>query len=297
MRYLQEFTTKDGSISLKSTIYNEDFHSYSGALKETQLKFINPSLLQRFRNQKLQVLDVCFGLGYNSALLFNNLISQSSSIDWFALEIDKSPLNYSINNNLFRNLWDYKVINIFESLRNKNVYSDNLFNCELVWGDARKGISRIPKDTSFDLIFLDGFSPQKCPEIWSLEFLSNLTAKLKTDGYLITYCAAAAVRKALIKLGLDIFNIKPLIDSPKTWSCGTLAMFDGQRENPYIDHLSVMEKEHLETKASIPYRDPDNNSFSKDIIMRRNEEQLLSKLLSTSNWRKKWGMTKPTSNG
>ena len=58
-----------------------------------------------------------------------------------------------------------------------------------------------------------------------------------------------------------------------------------------------MEKEHLETKASIHYRDTDNNSFSKDIIMRRNEEQLLSKLLSTSNWRKKWGMTKPTSNG
>ena len=101
MRYLQEFTTKDGSISLKSTIYNEDFHSYSGALKETQLKFINPSLLQRFRNQKLQVLDVCFGLGYNSALLFNNLISQSTNIDWFALEIDKNPLNYSMNNNLF----------------------------------------------------------------------------------------------------------------------------------------------------------------------------------------------------
>ena len=296
MLEFQEIRTKDGTISLKSHKFNEDFHSSIGALKETQVKFINPSLLERFKHKKVRVLDVCFGLGYNSALLFNNLISYSSSIDWFALEIDKNPLIFSLNHKSFRELWNLKVINIFESLIKSNHYEDNLFNCELIWGDARKGIAKIPKDKNFDLIFLDGFSPQKCPEVWSLEFLSKLTNKLKSNGYLITFCAAAAVRKSLINLGLDIYNIKPLINTSNIWSNGTLAMFNGQRDNPFIEKLSTMEKEHLDTKASIPYRDPDNNSYSEQIILRRNEEQLYSELLSTSYWRKKWGMTKATSN-
>jgi hypothetical protein len=53
-----------------------------------------------------------------------------------------------------------------------------------------------------------------------------------------------------------------------------------------------MEEEHLLTKASIPYRDQDLNSSKDDIINKRLNEQLLSNLVSTNEWRKKWGMTK-----
>ena len=56
--------------------------------------------------------------------------------------------------------------------------------------------------------------------------------------------------------------------------------------------LSLMEEDHLLTKASIPYRDRDLNSSKDDIINRRLNEQLLSNLLSTNKWREKWGMTK-----
>jgi len=56
--------------------------------------------------------------------------------------------------------------------------------------------------------------------------------------------------------------------------------------------LSLMEEEHLLTKASIPYRDQDLNSSKEDIIRRRLDEQLFSNLLSTIIWREKWGMTK-----
>ena len=53
-----------------------------------------------------------------------------------------------------------------------------------------------------------------------------------------------------------------------------------------------MEEEHLLTKASIPYRDQYLNSSKEDIIKKRLDEQLFSNLLSTKEWRKKWGMTK-----
>ena len=53
-----------------------------------------------------------------------------------------------------------------------------------------------------------------------------------------------------------------------------------------------MEEEHLLTKASIPYRDPTLNSKTKDIIQKRVQEQLLSNLKTSKEWREKWGMTK-----
>ena len=104
MSELKEVLTKDGSISLRSLLFKENFHSLNGALKETEIKFINPSHLGRFKDKSLNVLDICFGMGYNSAFLFDNLIRQSSFINWYALEIDKKPLEYSIESKEFQKL-------------------------------------------------------------------------------------------------------------------------------------------------------------------------------------------------
>ena len=57
-----------------------------------------------------------------------------------------------------------------------------------------------------------------------------------------------------------------------------------------------MEKEHLTTKASIPYRDPLGERLSNEIINERVKEQNISNLQETSTWRKKWNMTKSTFN-
>jgi len=297
---LEELITNDGTLSLRSLIYKENFHSNIGALKETKNKFIKPSKLERFKNKSIKVLDICFGLGYNSAYLFKELISQSTKLDWFALEIDKRPLNFSINSNFFKKLWDQKVIEIFESLLNNGNYIDKEFNCNIIWGDARKKICEIPKNIKFDLIFLDGFSPQKCPEIWTKEFLAKIKQSLNHRGYLITYSSSAAVRKTLIDLGLQIYKIQPKNKTSKNWSDGTIAMsnqnLDEYKKNSFLEELSIMELEHLETKASIPYRDPHFDYTSLEILENRKIEQLESNLLPTEVWRKKWHMTKAPSN-
>ncbi len=296
MQDLKEFITNDGTPSLRSLQYNENFHSKIGALKETEDKFIKPSKLERFKNQKIKVLDICFGLGYNSAFLFNELLRQSTKLDWFALEIDKRPLYCSSNSNFFKNLWDQKVIEIFESLLKNGIYRDDKFNCEIIWGDARIKIDEIPTHIKFDLIFLDGFSPQKCPQMWTEEFLSKIKYHLNERGYLITYSSSAAIRKTLIDLELKIYSIKPNIETSRNWSSGTIAIldpnFDEYKKNSFLKQLSIMELEHLMTKASIPYRDPDSNCNSQEILKIRKNEQLVSNLTNTELWRKKWHMTK-----
>ena len=73
-----------------------------------------------------------------------------------------------------------------------------------------------------------------------------------------------------------------------------LSKFDETKLIPNFNFkkLSLMEEEHLLTKASIPYRDQYLNSSKDDIIKRRVDEQLFSNLISTKKWREKWGMTK-----
>jgi len=293
---LIEVLTKDGSYSLRSIFFQENFHSLLGALGETKLKFTAPSDLPRFKGKSLNVLDICFGLGYNSASLLNELTKQKSYLNWYALEIDKKPLEYSLRNKSFMKLWAPKVKNIFESLHKKDYFEDQFFNCKILWGDAREKINIIPSAIKFDLIYLDGFSPQKCPQVWTLEFLSKVTEKLNPQGYLITYSSSAAVRKTLRNLGLEIFNIKPPLNSRTLWSYGTVAIakFDKNKLNPNFnfEKLSIMEEEHLLTKASVPYRDLDLSSSKDSIIKERLDEQLSSNLLSTKKWREKWEMTK-----
>ena len=296
MSELTEVLTKDGSYSLKSAFFQENFHSLSGALEETKLKFTAPSNLQRFKGKSLNVLDICFGLGYNSASLLNELIKQKSSLNLYALEIDKKPLEYSLKNESYLKLWAPKVKTIFESLYRKDYFEDQFFKCSLFWGDAREKINIIPASIKFDLIYLDGFSPQKCPQVWTIEFLSKVTEKLNSQGYLITYSSSAAVRKTLRNFGLEIFTIKPRFNKRTIWSQGTVAISkldkNKLKSNSNIAKLSLMEEEHLLTKASIPYRDKDLNSSKDDIIKNRLDEQLLSNLLSTNKWREKWEMTK-----
>ena len=290
MNNLIKIITEDGSISFRSEKFNENFHSKEGAYYETKNKFINPSRLKRFQNKSINVLDICFGIGYNSALLFENLKIELSTLNWYGLEIDKRPLNYALTDKKFNNLWSPKVIEILNSLNLKGLYKNKNFDCKLMIGDARKEILNLPKELNFDLIFLDGFSPQKCPEIWSFEFLSQLKNKIKYEGYLITYTSAAAVRKSLKNLGFNLFNILPTLSNKNHWSDGTLATFDNQQNNPYIKQLSEMEIEHLNTKASIPYRDPTGEMLSKEILEIRKKEQKFSNLLDTNSWRKRWEM-------
>ena len=93
-----------------------------------------------------------------------------------------------------------------------------------------------------------------------------------------------------------IYNIKPTLNSKNLWSNGTVAIKiidDKNLQNYlYFKKLSLMEEEHLFTKASIPYRDPNLNSNAIDIIQKRVQEQLLSNLKTSKEWRDKWGMTK-----
>lgn len=59
-----------------------------------------------------------------------------------------------------------------------------------------------------DAWFLDGFSPDKNPDMWSAELLSEVGKHTASDGSFATYTAAGHVRRALASAGFEVERIK-----------------------------------------------------------------------------------------
>ena len=297
MNDLKKHTTKDGSLSLYSVNYKEGFHDKGGALKESINKYLLPAQLDQFSNtEKIIVLDVCMGLGYNSGCVLEQLLQNEHKIEWHGLEIDQKPLNLGLDEKIFQEIWSPKILNFFICLKNSGNWAEGFNKGTIHWGDARQKIYEINDSLMFDLILLDPFSPQKCPELWSEEFISLLSKKLSCEGRLITYSTAASVRASLKKAGLTIYSVIPIEEDQRKWSLGTVAMkkkLDKKliSKNCQLKNLSARELEHLATRSSIPYRDPTGRGNSKEIILTREIEQSKSQLINTSSWRKRWRNT------
>ena len=72
------YFTNDGSTGLYSPEFNDIYHSASGALTEACEKFIKPSHIDYLLNnyQQIKVLDICYGIGYNTKSLLNYIFEK-----------------------------------------------------------------------------------------------------------------------------------------------------------------------------------------------------------------------------
>ncbi len=79
MNILHPIITDDGSISLYSETDNDIYHSQIGAYTESFEKFIKPSGIINHVKEKndVKILDICFGLGYNSKAALNKIYSEN----------------------------------------------------------------------------------------------------------------------------------------------------------------------------------------------------------------------------
>ena len=57
------------------------------------------------------------------------------------------------------------------------------------------------------MIYFDAFSPEKQPEMWSVEFFSKIFKSMLPNGVLVTYCAKGQVKRDLISSGFEVEKI------------------------------------------------------------------------------------------
>jgi len=91
--------TEDGTISLYNFSVKDVYHSKVGAYTEALQKYTIPSGLLEFvkHNNEVKILDVCFGLGYNSKVAVSEILKINSEckITINAIEIDPKVLALS----------------------------------------------------------------------------------------------------------------------------------------------------------------------------------------------------------
>ncbi|MBD2727877.1 hypothetical protein H6G96_16490 [Nostoc sp. FACHB-892] len=306
MSDLENFTPKqtaDGSFTFISQEFGESFHSHYGARQESFFKFVEPTQLATAAQKSVvRLLDVCYGLGYNTAAALQTIwaVNPNCYVEVIGLEVNPAVPQAAIAHHLFEN-WNCNYIEIFSQLAFEHQVQTPCLKAKLLIGDARNTIALVHQsDFCADAIFLDPFSPPQCPQLWTVEFIKQLSFCLHSDGLLATYSCAAAVRTALLSAGLVIGSTPPV----GRRSPGTVAAHSGSAE--LKDHsvrakyransnqhlaltpLSQVEKEHLLTRAAIPYRDPGLSDSIEVIVMRRQQEQQVSSLEPTSRWRKRW---------
>lgn len=297
MNIFDKIITADGSKTFYSSEFGETFHSKYGAKSEAEITYLQGCQIERKIKQKnsLKILDICYGLGYNTATLLDFILKNNSqcsivqrccAIELIALELDETVPKQALENNLLEN-WSSETREILEELLREKQINLPSIKMQLLIGDARETLAKlVPKNFQADAVFLDPFSPPKCPQLWTVEFLTLVANSLDDEGIIATYSCSAGVRKAFQLAGLTIGNNF----SVGRRSPGTVATKGKQPLSP----LSAMELEHLQTRAAIPYRDPLLQGTKEIIKLRREEEQAISDLESTSQWKKRksreWGM-------
>ena len=276
--------TQDGSYTFYSAEFQEAFHSSFGAKQEAEVRYIEPCSIEQIATQqsRIRLLDICYGLGYNSAAALEAIwsINPQCRVELTALEINLDVPRQAIENKLL-DQWRSPIPQLLAELANKSLVRNESLEGKLLLGDARKTIQQvIQAGWQADAIFLDPFSPPKCPQLWTVEFINLVARCLTPKGRLATYSCAAAVRTALSAAGLNFSSIEGIGRK----SPGTIASFEYKN----LPQLPLQEQEHLRTRAAVPYRDPNLQAQPEQIIITRQQEQQNSNLESTSQWRKRW---------
>ena len=173
----------------------------------------------------------------------------------------------------------YKYI----SLRYKNALKPlNLldFNLKLDIDDARQAL-KIDNNT-YNFVFLDAFTPAKCPCLWTLDFFKILYEHLEQNGMILTYSNSAAVRNAFLSAG---FYVGKIFSESANKFTGTVAVKD---KSLIKYELSEYDLGLMKTKAGIFYRDENLNGLNEAIINRHKHDTENSDLISSSKYIKEF---------
>ncbi len=196
--------TNDGSWTFLNKEYGETYHNIKdGALKEALFKHVKNGF-ELFDKDKLYILDICFGLGYNTLATIYYFKNQERVKEIFIYSPEKDI-------NLFQMLQSFEYPdllkpykNILEILIKKGRISLNGIFIELFRGDALEYIKRF--ENFFDIIYQDPFSFKKNSELWSESFFDNLYNSLKENGVITTYSISKKIRERLKKCGFLVYE-------------------------------------------------------------------------------------------
>jgi len=179
-----------------------------GAFSESLQKHIIPAFthISKLGLKKIKILDICFGLGYNTLTSIYYVYKNN-------LDISLEILSPELDEELVRSLYKYKYpkefdgfISILKDISKNGFYQDDKIKINIIFNDAVLFTKNL--NTKVDIIFQDAFSIKKNPELWSEEFFASLSKISHVHTILTTYTKTDVVRQNLIKNGFLLYEHK-----------------------------------------------------------------------------------------
>lgn len=183
--------------------------------------------------------------------------------------------NLSSDANKSTNLHNIYYRYLSQSYKNaQNLIKNNIINLNFYHEDARKFI--LTTYNTYNFIFLDAFTPAKCPALWTVQFFRELYSKLEDDGMILTYSSSAAVRNAFLQNG---FAVGKIYDADSKKFVGTVA---AKNKNLIEYELNEKDIDLINSRAGICFVDENLDLRNEQILELRQKEVECSNLLSSS---------------
>ena len=200
--------SEDGSFTAYSAEFGEHYHSTKdGALQESLQKHVIPALLHVSDKDEVAILDICFGLGFNTlaTLYYMRFHGIEKKLTIYSPEFDKE-LIASLRYFEYPAVFD-EFKEIIYALATSGEYKSESLHVSIYLGDAREFLLTCKQ--KFDIVYQDAFSPSSNPILWTKEYFKDLKNLMKEDGILTTYSIALPIRIALHVNGFYLYLYQP----------------------------------------------------------------------------------------
>jgi tRNA U34 5-methylaminomethyl-2-thiouridine-forming methyltransferase MnmC len=209
--------TADGTHTLYSLEFDECYHSTKdGALQESLEKHVLPAFRVHQNKTEITILDICFGLGYNTyaTLYYLQKYHPNTKVHIVSPEFDRALVE---SLDTFTYPPEFAPLKpIITQVAREGFYEDDKVKIEVHFGDARKVLPHL--NLKFDVVYQDAFSPKKNPLLWTKEYFEVIKNLSKKDVVLTTYSSATPVRMGLYENGFKLY-----VPPSKNVRSGTIA--------------------------------------------------------------------------
>jgi|ETN02SMinimDraft_4_1059925.scaffolds.fasta_scaffold135950_1 chorismate dehydratase len=196
---MKKIITADNTETFLNSMVGESYHSQTGAVEEALKKYAIPcKIAEKAMSGKLRILDMYFGMGYNSAMAIDVALKANPNCVIEVIGVENDPeiiakiqeVNPPIA--FFQNYKKLSSINL--------QFTQNNVTVKILLGDSAKMLQKL--DEEFDAIFYDPFSPKTMPELWTKPLFEEMWRLMNQDAILATYSCARVVRDNMSSAGL-----------------------------------------------------------------------------------------------
>lgn len=203
--------------SVRAAAFDDIYFSVHSGLEETRHVFLQGNNLPAawLGRPRFAVGETGFGTGLNVLALLQLWLDTPDAPELEVWTVEKFPLEKEQMEDLWQRLGPAltagqpplpisRLLAVYQPQGGSWILpgTDGRVRLHLLIGDAADRLAEFP--AGLDAWFLDGFAPDKNPDLWTQDILSTAARKTRTGGTLASFTAAGVVKTRLRAAGFEI---------------------------------------------------------------------------------------------